>query len=362
MSNMTNRELFRQIMSYGSFDRMPVVHWTGWDETIQRWQREGLPKDVDIHKYFNTRPQWCGIGANLSLLPEFPEETIEDTPEYRIFRDGAGVIQKDWKEKSCIPHYTDFTFKSAAEWPEYKKRLQPDPKRIPADLDKHILDAKNSGLPIAVGTASMMGWIRNWMGVENMSYLTADDPDCYADIVNTLADLTCWSLDQILPRAKALGVVPDMGFGWEDICGRSGPLISPAFFEKHIAQGYRKMRDKLESHGVKLLGIDTDGYVEPMLGNWLKAGVNIQFPIEVGPWKAEAMVYRKKYGRELRIIGHFDKLTLEDSKEAVLAEIERLKPLIRDGGFMMMPDHLITPGVSLDMYRWYLDQVRALRI
>jgi hypothetical protein len=50
---------------------------------------------------------------------------------------------------------------------------------------------------------------------------------------------------------------------------------------------------------------------------------------------------------------------IELSKEAVLVEIERLKSLTRDGGFMAMPDHLMTPGVSLDVYRWYLDQVRS---
>jgi hypothetical protein len=35
--------------------------------------------------------------------------------------------------------------------------------------------------------------------------------------------------------------------------------------------------------------------------------------------------------------------------------------LMKDGGYMMMPDHLITPGVSLADYRWYLDRVRTLR-
>jgi uroporphyrinogen-III decarboxylase len=62
------------------------------------------------------------------------------------------------------------------------------------------------------------------------------------------------------------------------------------------------------------------------------------------------------------VIGNFDKLTLEQNQAAVLAELERLRPLMREGGFVMMPDHLITPGVSLDMYRWYLDQVRNLRL
>jgi uroporphyrinogen decarboxylase len=160
---------------------------------------------------------------------------------------------------------------------------------------------------------------------------------------------------------KAKRVTPDMGFGWEDICGKSGPLVSPSIFAQFVAPGYRKIRDKLESYGVRLLGIDSDGDVKQLLGPWLEAGVNVQFPIEVGAWKAEAMNYRKQYGKELRVIGHFDKLTLEQSQDAVLAELDRLKPLMQDGGFMMMPDHLITPGVSLDMYRWYLDQVRDLR-
>jgi len=358
---MTNRELFQAIMFYGEVDRMPVVHWTGWPETIERWYGEGLPRDADIHEFLGTQPHWCGVGANLNLLPVFEEEVIEETAEYRVFRGGDGVICQDWKHKSCIPHFIDFTLKTAEDWPEYKRRLQPDPARLPGDLEQAIDNCAKSGLPVTVGTASMMGWIRNWMGVENMSYLMYDAPDCYADMVMTLADLTCWSLDQILPGMKARGVTPDMGFGWEDICGKSGPLVSPSIFEQFVAPGYRKIRDKLDSYGVKLLGIDSDGDVKQLLPLWLEAGVNVQFPIEVGSWKAEAMDYRKQYGRELRVIGHFDKLTLEDSREAVLAELQRLKPLMRDGGFMMMPDHLITPGVSLDMYRWYIDQVRGMR-
>lgn len=42
---MTYRDLSREIMFYGEFDRMPVLHWTGWPETIERWRGEGLPAD-----------------------------------------------------------------------------------------------------------------------------------------------------------------------------------------------------------------------------------------------------------------------------------------------------------------------------
>jgi uroporphyrinogen decarboxylase len=209
---------------------------------------------------------------------------------------------------------------------------------------------------MCVWTGSLMGWIRDWMGVENLAYLTFDERDVFGEMVMTIADLVCWSLRQILPKIRV-----DFGFGWEDICGRSGPFVSPEVFRECVAPGYRKIRAALEQYGVHLYGIDSDGDVTALVGPWLEAGVNIQFPIEVGVWKADGMAYRRRYGKELRIIGQFDKLALERGHAAVDGELKRLLPLMKDGGYMIMPDHLITPGVALADYRWYLDRLRELR-
>lgn len=355
---MTTRELWQNIMFYKGHDRMPVVHWTGWRETKERWHKEGLPEDVDEQKYFKTVPMWSGTGVKLDLLPYLEEEIIEDNPEYTIMKSGYGVLQQMWKTKSCIPHYIDFTLRSAKDWPDFKKRLQPHPDRIPKDIDEHIKTAEESGLPVAIGVASMMGWIRDWMGVVNMSYIMYDDPDVYADMVMTLADLSCWGIDQIVPRMK---VKPDMAHGWEDICGKAGPLVSPNIFKKCVAPGYMKIRNKIEQYGIKLLSIDSDGDVSPLVGLWLDAGVNVQFPIEIGTWNADPETFRKKYGKELRIIGGFNKLVLEKGKAEIDAEIERRIPLMKEGGFVVMPDHLITPGTSLENYKYYLERIRELR-
>ena len=356
---MTTRELVQAIMSYGEFDRMPVIHWRGWDETRLRWIAEGLPTDVSEHEYFRAVPWQAGVGVELGLKPAFEEEVLEETPEYRVFRDTAGVVQKDWKERSCIPQFLEYTLKTAKDWPEYKRRLQPEAARIPADLDERIARVEASHLPVGVSTASLMGWIRNWMGVENMCYLMYDDPDCYADMVDTLAELVCWGIDQVVPR---MHTTPDWGFGWEDICGKAGPLVSPVVFERCVAPGYRKVRAKLGRYGIDALGLDTDGYIEPLLPNWLDAGVNLHFPIEIGTWNADPMALRRRFGRELRMVGGFNKLALEKGRAAIDAEIERRLPIMRDGGFLLMPDHLITPGVPLADYTYYLERIRALRL
>ncbi|MFO7899779.1 MAG: hypothetical protein R6V58_12060, partial [Planctomycetota bacterium] len=110
---ITTRELWQQIMHYGEFDRMPVVHWTEWPETRERWYDEGLPRDIDdrggIRRYLDAVPHWVTVGVEIDLFPPFEEEVIEETDEYRVFRDSVGVIKKDWKHRSCIPQHTGFT-------------------------------------------------------------------------------------------------------------------------------------------------------------------------------------------------------------------------------------------------------------
>jgi uroporphyrinogen-III decarboxylase len=201
-----------------------------------------------------------------------------------------------------------------------------------------------------------MGWARNWMGLENVCYLMYDDRDTFSDMVATIADLTCWMIDQILPRLQV-----DLAHVWEDMCGINGPMISPALFRECVAPGYLKIRSKLDSYGVHLLEMDTDGDISSFAGDLLNSGVNMLFPVEVGTFKGDAAALRKRYGRELRLVGNFDKMALEKGRGAISSEIERLRTLMEQGGYIIMPDHHITPGVSLQTYRWYLDQVRALR-
>jgi uroporphyrinogen decarboxylase len=195
------------------------------------------------------------------------------------------------------------------------------------------------------------------MGVENMAYLMHDAPDVYGDMVDTLADLTCWSIDQVLPRMQTR---PDLGVGWEDICFRSGPLVSPRFFERYVAPGYEKIRQKLSGYGVDLMGIDCDGLIEPLLGPWLDVGVNLHYPVEVGVWGGDPLALRRRFGRELRMVGGFNKLALEQGPAAINAELERRLPLVQDGGYIIMPDHHITPGVSLENYQYYIGRLREL--
>ena len=49
------------------------------------------------------------------------------------------------------------------------------------------------------------------------------------------------------------------------------------------------------------------------------------------------------------------------SVEHIPADWVRQARVVYVGGYLMMPDHLITPGTPLEDYRYYLELVRNLR-
>jgi len=357
---MNARQRFLNIMEYGSFDRMPVWHWDAWKETWARWAREGLPEDADPFEFFGAEP--VPFFAHMLqfdwglLYPRFTEETLEETETYRVLRQPDGVIAQHSKEQSSLPRSIDFLFKDRSGWAEYERRLQPDPGRLPKDLGTTIERLRSLDKPRAVFAGSMVGMLRCWMGVENFCCACCVDPDLIRDVTDTIANLMCWFLDQVLPNMSV-----DIAWGWEDICFRSGPLIPPAVFKEAVVPAYQKVADRLRSYGCSLYTVDCDGQIDALLPLWLEAGVNVMFPVEIGTWATDPMAFRRQYGPEIRFVGGFNKLVLEQDRHAIDAEIERRKPLMAAGGFIPLPDHEITPDTPLDNYRYYLDKIRELR-
>ena len=360
---MTNRTLWHNIMAYGEFHRTPVIHWDGWQETLKRWQNEGMPRRIDTHVYFKSVPFWTYIGSPVYpeyayLNPLFEERIIEETDDYVIKRNGSGVMEKSYKGQSSIPHFSDHTFKSEKDWPKYRERLQPDSGRISRQVCDAIEKAASTDAAICLPIGSMMGWLRDWMGVEGMTYLMYDSEDCFIDIVNTIADLACWCIEHITEKMNS---APDLCFLWEDICGSTGPFVSPRSFRKYIKKAQLRIRAKMREYDIPYLCIDSDGNVEALIEPWIEAGMDLLFPVEVGTWNQRPEMIRKKYGKKLRLIGGFNKIVLEKDKPAIEREFHSHVDLIKEGGFFLMPDHVITPDTPLENYQYYLELVRNLR-
>ena len=379
---MNNRERLRAILNYEPYDRLPVVHFGYWTELLEKWVAEGHLTPEQIRGIADGTPAENAISAELgfdfnyggafqdksggsSLWPAFEPKRIRDLPDgsFEYFNEeGAIVLQKEGVRS--IPAEVSHLLTDRASWEEhYLPRLQYSEDRFDeAVLQKLAGESAVAGEPAArteplgLFCKSLFGQIRNWMGVEGISYLYADDEGLYDEIINTVGELTY----KVTERVLQSGAVFDFALFWEDICFKNGPLVTPRVFAEKVGPHYRRISGLLNAHGINIVSVDCDGVIDALLPIWLENGVNTMFPIEVGTWHASIAPWREKYGRNLRGVGGMNKHVLSADRAAVDREIERLKPLVDLGGFLPCPDHRLPPGTDWDLTKYYCEQMRRI--
>lgn len=364
---MNNRQRFHATMHYLPRDRSPIYDFGFWDETLPAWHNQGLPPEANqanSDRYFGMDAGldrfYDLLGVEVALEPAFAERTIEDLGDREVFQQGDGVRVLRQKSMGTIPKPLSYVLVDRESWKKhYLPRLDPTtPGRFPADWEARLntwKDPERSQV-IALPGGSLYGHLRNWMGMENLSLALYDDPAWFAEMVTTVADCTIETLRRVLETG---GCFDGCGI-WEDMAYNAGPLLSPRHFKRYLSPHYRRLADLLHRYGVDIIWVDCDGRIDSLLPLWLEAGINCMFPVEVGTWGADPLRYRQEYGPDLRIMGGFDKHILAGSKDGIAREVDRLAPLVADGGFIGFCDHRVPPDVSLDNYLFYLEQARLV--
>ncbi len=292
------------------------------------------------------------------MLPPFEQQVLEELPDGSrkvVNRDGVVIIEKEGA--TGIPTEIAHLFKGRKEWEElFRPRLQPDEKRI-FRLEQIMAEVErpDRDRPLGLMCGSLYGRIRDMVGMINLAYLQADDPALFDEMIENQGNLCYWATEKAL---ETFGDNWDFGHFWEDICFRSGPLISPRLFRQKVGPHYRRITELLRKHGINLVSLDCDGKIDDLVPIWLENGVNVMFPIEVGIWGASIAPWREKYGREIRGVGGMDKRVFAYDYAAIDAEIERLKPLVDLGGYIPCPDHRLPPNARWENVQYYCEKMR----
>ena len=384
---MTNRERALAILNYEPCDRMPIVHFGYWRETVKKWADEGHVTAEDGRDWqdgnlvddrvsqalgfdFNWIQFFQPIKGNRALVPGIEERIIEVYPDgSRKVLNGNGVTLIEKEGGGSIPTEIDHMLKGRKEWEEvFLPRLQFVEERISKaevhtpggtvrfdEGGRDYLLSEDRDLPYGLYCGSLYGFIRDWMGLEGACYLEMDDPDLLDEMIQTLGDLSC----RCAEAAIQTGVRFDYGHFWEDICYRNGPLVSPRVFEGKVGPQYKRVTELLGRHGVKIVSVDCDGLIDRLIPGWLGNGVNAMLPMEVGTWHASIEPWRKEFGRDLRGLGGMDKRVFSMDYAAVDREVERLKPLVDLGGYLPFPDHRIPPDAKRENIQYYCERMRS---
>ena len=358
-NGVTPRERWRRCFRYQSVDRVPNYEFGYWSELYAEWHTQGLPGDITTELELDT---YVGLdrryvySPHQYLWPPFDVEILEEHGDRRIIRNDEGVLCEERTDGSSVPHYLEFPIKGRDDWERFKERLDPDePSRQTVANWGAFADAmRQATIPVGISVGSLFGKPRNWTSFERIAMLLYDDPDLIDDIAETMCRIV---LRTIEPALKSVQF--DFASGWEDIAFNQGPIMSPAMFRRFLVPRYRRIADLLHKYGVDVIFVDCDGDINSIAGLWLEAGYNCMFPIEVRAG-TDPVALRQRFGRDMLLLGGFDKMVLLKGPEEILAELKRLEPTIRDGGFVPHVDHRAPAGIPWSNYLYYQREKRAI--
>ena len=371
---MTNRERALNILHFKEVDRMPAVHFGYWPELLAEWAQQGkIPQDIangwgdgndedaELDKLIGWDFNWYRTySGNHGLFPTFEAKVLEVLPDgSKRIQNAEGLIERVKPGLTSIPSEDDYQLKDREAFEAlYKPKMQFSPERIDFEFFRNFNETRRMDVPVGLKMGSILGDIRDMVSVAGMSYLLYDeDEDLFADIIDTYAEMQYQCIKAVLET----GAKFDFAHYWEDVCFKSGPLISPEVFDELCGKHYKKRNDLCRKYGIDIISLDCDGVTEKLLPIWFENGVNTMFPIEVGVWGDQFEVARNKFGKGMLGVGGMDKTAFRKDRAAVDSEIERMKKLSALGGFIPCPDHRLMPGTKFELVQYYTEEIKKLK-
>ncbi len=361
--SMTDRERFNACMHFESVDHVPDEEFGYWEEVFPIWHEQGLPEWVTDNgkadQYFGFATKG-GLPGNIGIMPGYKTRVIEEDDRRILLEDGDGALKEVAKDgHSTIPRYLRFPIETKDDWKRFRDERfdSSNPDRRDIDWDSVIKQHEGHDYPLGLNCGSLFGWIRNWMGFENVSIACVEDPDWIEEMMDAITDMVLTMLDDTISHAGHLGL--DYASFWEDMAFNHGPIISPAMFERWLTPRYKKITDRLREAGVDVCIVDCDGNINVVVEHWLAGGVNVMFPLEIRGG-TDPVTIREKYGHDVLLAGGVDKTQLIEGKEAIRKELNRIESTIADGGFIPHVDHRCPPDVTYDDYLYYVKTKREM--
>jgi len=356
---MNARERFHATFRYGEPDRVFLMSQWTFNDTRQRWLREGQPWDQHFNTYFGFDRMEL-VPLNVGLWPPLETKVIEQTAHWQIVEDELGGQRKSWSDREVgMSQWLRFPVRDWETWEKFKARLNPDaPCRYPEYWEDLKRRYRDRDYPLGINGGSYYGWIRNWVGMENLALWYYDCPDLVQEMTEFVADFMLRLID------RALNEIPDLDYAqmWEDMAMKTGPLISPQLFRQFMMGPLKRVTQVLNEAGVDIIMVDSDGRVDELIPLWLEAKVNLVYPLEVAS-DCDPLRYREQFGRELLLLGGIDKRVLREgnSREAIRAEVmSKVPALVQQGGYSPMVDHAVPPDVPFENFKYYIDLIHEV--
>jgi uroporphyrinogen decarboxylase len=370
---MTSRQRFLKTCDFETADPPWARGFSGfWPETVSAWRGQGYQApDLDV---FGTGlaerfglDQFAQVDPWYGPVPEFEYRVVAEDERTKLYINLEGILMREFKEHamSSMPQFVKFPVTNREEF----ERLAAE--RLALNADQRLSEAwrrrVTAGEHVHTGERAaeesprmcwanrwggFFGALRNMMGIENLCLAFYDQPDLVERMMEERADRI------IEITAEVLKVVDfDVFWYWEDMAFNHGPLIDPKMFRRFALKHYRRVNDWLHSQGIRIVGLDSDGDIHKLIPIWLDSGINMLWPFEVQAGM-DVLDIRRTYGHDLIIGGGIDKRALIPGGDVMRREVDRVMPLVTDGGYLPELDHSVPPDVSWPNFVEYVEYLK----
>ena len=321
---MNSRERFRQTMSYGQPDQVPLFVEGIRKDVINTWRLEGMPPSKSLSELFTS-------DRRVEIMPELE-------PRLSFAKWHAAGSDLTVLEQSLDPD---------------------DPERLPPDWSESVglwsTQSETMMLRVHRGLYQTLG-VSNWQGFADVNYLLMDDPGLVHDILEIQANFAARLTEIVLSEVEI-----DAAIFSEAISDNNGPLISPKMFEEFGLPSYKPLLEVLQRNGIRTIIFRSYANAKILVPVVLKWGFNCLWACEENFGEMDYRSMRREFGRGLRLIGGIDVDVLRQDKEMIRREIMgKVPPLLSEGGYVPLADGRIRANVPYENYVYYrslLDKV-----
>ncbi len=382
---MNARDRWNKIMNYEKADKLPVlaIEWYFEEVTLNNWYQQGLPKDKSPEDFLEM-DRVIDIPINFMPIPEFEHKVLFEDSQSIIETDDMGTtVKRDKRAPKLFYGHIDHPVKNMDDWNSYKKHFNSQSNgRYFADLgeigvsatltQKGNIDKTNDmgnelefnlkqldKLENPVGLDFLPFFMRlgfYTMGMERFLTAFYDTPELIHEM------FSFWSqfiLDLICPILGKVKI--DYVTITEDLAYKNGPHFSPSIYKEFWLPYQNTIINELKKHGANLISIWTSGNIDALLPIMMSNGINCTWPVDRNS-DMDPIRLRKEYGKELRMVGGIPKQTLFDGPYAIDRELDRLMPLIEEGGFIPTLDDVVPPETPFKNYIYLIEKIKSIKL
>jgi len=336
---MSSRERILRMFEHREADRVPIVDRPWGGDTIARWHREGMPENVDYQDYFELDKMRV---LYLDISPRFPEETIEETPEYIIHTTVWGETRKTLRSSSTTPQSLDFAIKTPDDWRRVKARITPSRDRIHwRSLKTDYAKWRHEGAFFMPSLFFGFDVTHSYMvGFETMLIALIEDPEWCREMFAHQLEVSLAQADMLWNE----GYVFD-AMRWPDDMGyKNNQFFSLDTYREVLKPFHQKAIDWAHAKGIPAY-LHSCGNIRPFIPELAGMGLDGLNPLEVKAGM-DSLEIKEKFGDRLLLHGGINTLLWEDLDAMEEVIRQQLPLLMKNGGYLFGTDHSIPSSVS----------------